>query len=555
MSAPSEGQTAKSGGSGYPDAIAPTLPGHPRAVGVVQDITERKNAEEALAAAMRRLSAHMDNSPLAIIEFDPQFRVTRWSREAEKLFGWTAEETLGRTIAEVRWVYEDDADAVLQLSREMMAGRDSRNVSVNRNYRKDGSVVECEWYNSAICDSDGRLASVLSQVLDVTARRRAEAALRDKQKLESLGLLAGGVAHDFNNLLVGVIGNASLAQEMLPPDHAAAELIETVVKTGEQAAHLTRQMLAYSGKGKFVVERLNVSILVRDIVQLVRPSIPKKVALNLELREDLPPIEADRGQVQQIVMNLAINAAEAIGSHDGLITIRTRPQEVDDAYLRARPEAADLLQPGQYVVLEVQDNGAGMDGAVKAKIFDPFFSTKFTGRGLGLAAVAGIVRGHKGAILVTSAPGKGSVFEVLLPQAAGAAETSAEAAASLAPQGSGVVLVIDDESVVRTVAKRALERSGYTVLLADGGPAAINMLKRHPGKIDMAVLDLSMPGMSGEETLPEIRKVRPELKVFVSSGYSEVEAMTMFKGQRVTGFIQKPYTAAALTETVKRALG
>ena len=333
-------------------------------------------------------------------------------------------------------------------------------------------------------------------------------------------MLAGGVAHDFNNLLVGVIGNASLAQEMLPPDHSAAELMATVVKTGEQAAHLTRQMLAYSGKGKFLVEPLEISALVRDIIELVRPSIPKKVALNLDLDEDLPSIEADRGQVQQILMNLAINAAEAIGSHDGQVTVRTRTQVVDDDYLRRHPEAADL-PPGQYVVLEVRDTGCGMDAAVKAKIFDPFFSTKFTGRGLGLAAVAGIVRGHKGAIVVTSAPGKGTTFEVLFPPAAHAAKRKPDAAPEAVLQGSGVVLVIDDEQVVRDMAKKALERHGYTVLVADGGLAAIDLLKRHPGNIDLAVLDLSMPGMSGEETLPELRKLRPEVKVFVSSGYSE----------------------------------
>ena len=651
-----------------------------RVLGVNVDITERKRAEEALAGAMQRLNAHMDNSPLAVVEFDPQFRVTRWSTEAEKLFGWKADEILGRAIAEIRWVYEDDVETVRQVSQDMLDGTRPRNLSVNRNYRKDGSLAECEWYNSAIYDAGGKLTSILSQVLDVTDRRRAEEALRNSrkqlqdiidgspgvvfvkdlegrfitgnqtferflgvtrgelrgktdydlitregaeyyrehdrrvaetgepiqieevadladgrqhvflankfplrdaggkiyavcaistditerkqaeerlrqsQKLESLGLLAGGVAHDFNNLLVGVIGNASLAQEMLPPDHPAAELVEKVVKTGEQAAHLTRQMLAYSGKGKFLVEPLDISALVRDIVELVRPSIPKKVALNLDLAERLPSIEVDRGQVQQILMNLAINAAEAIGSHDGSITVRTMTQVVDDAYCRRHPEVVDL-RPGEYVTLEVRDTGCGMEESTKAKIFDPFFSTKFTGRGLGLAAVAGIVRGHKSAIVVTSAPGKGTTFSVLFPPAARAVERIQHVAVRPAAQGSGVILVIDDEQVVRDMAKKALERHGYTVLAADGGLAAIDIVKRYPGYIDLAVLDLSMPGMSGEETLRELRKIRPQMKVFVSSGYSETEAMTMFRGQRVSGFVQKPYTAVALADKVKRALG
>jgi two-component system, cell cycle sensor histidine kinase and response regulator CckA len=253
-------------------------------------------------------------------------------------------------------------------------------------------------------------------------------------------------------------------------------------------------------------------------------------------------------------MNLAINAAEAIGSHDGLITVRTETQVVDGDYLRRHPEAGDL-QTGQYVVLEVRDTGCGMDAAVKAKIFDPFFSTKFIGRGLGLAAVAGILRGHKGGIVVTSAPGRGSTFAVLFPPAAHPAERRQDVAPNAVLQGSGVVLVIDDEEVVRDMAKRALERYGYTVLVADGGLSAIDILKRRPSKVDVAVLDLSMPGMSGEETLPELRKIRPEMKVFVSSGYSEAEAMRMFHGQQVAGFVQKPYTSAVLAEKVKGALG
>jgi two-component system, cell cycle sensor histidine kinase and response regulator CckA len=353
---------------------------------------------------------------------------------------------------------------------------------------------------------------------------------------------------------VGVIGGASLAQEMLPEDHPVADLLNTVVKTGEQAAHLTRQMLAYSGKGKFMVESLDISALVRDNMDLTRRAIPKKVAVNLELGEGLAPVEADRGQVQQILMNLTINAAEAIGGYEGAITVRTAMHALDKAHIKRHPECAEL-KPGRYVALEVTDTGCGMDGATKSRIFDPFFSTKFTGRGLGLAAVAGIVRGHGGAILVTTAPGKGSEFTVLFPAAEGACGEAPGARQASLPCRAGVVLVIDDEEVVRETARRALEHIGCTALAADGGSAAIDILKRHPGRIDVAVLDLSMPGMSGEEVLPELRKLRPEMKVFVSSGYSEAEAMALFRGQRVAGFLQKPYTAGALAEKVKAALG
>jgi CheY-like chemotaxis protein len=340
---------------------------------------------------------------------------------------------------------------------------------------------------------------------------------------------------------------------MLPPGDPASELVQGILRTGQQLAHLTRQMLAYSGKGRFLMEDLDLSAVVRDISDLIRPSIPKKVALQFELEEDLPGIRADRVQVQQVLMNLALNAAEAIGIHEGSVTMATGARAVNAGFKRAHLEASDL-RDGEYVTFEVRDTGCGMDEEVKAKIFDPFFSTKFTGRGLGLAAVHGIVRGHEGAILVSSEPGKGSTFTVLFP----AGERRAEEIRPMAPQktakGSGTVLVIDDEAIVREMVKGALQRNGWNVLVAADGLSAIDIFKRHPGHIDLALLDLSMPGMSGEETLPELRKIRPEVKVLVSSGYSEAEAMAIFSGQRVSGFVQKPYTAASLAERVKDAL-
>ena len=419
---------------------------------------------------------------------------------------------------------------------------------------EDGTSVNLLGDAVPMRDEVGRAQGAVGVFVDITGRKRAEARLREAQKSESLGLLAGGVAHDFNNLLVGVIGNASLAQTMLPPGHAAAELLDGVIKTGEQAAHLTRQMLAYAGKGKFLVESLSLSAVILEMAALIRTSISKKITLHLDLEEKLPHIEVDRGQLQQVFMNLTLNAAEAMGTGEGLITIKTGVQEVDEGYLKLHREAA-ALAPGKYVYLEVRDTGCGMDEATRIRIFDPFFSTKFTGRGLGLAAVAGVVRGHKGAILVNSAPGKGSCFTVLFAAAARTAEGRPAAARSVPAQGSGVVLVVDDERLVREMVKKVLERYGYTVLLAENGLAAVELLKQHSGDIGLILLDLNMPRMSGGETLAELRKIRPEVKVLMSSGYSEPEAATIFDGQRVSGFIQKPYTIASLAEKVRTCLG
>ncbi len=512
--------------------------------GNIRDITERRRAEEALRESDQRLRSLFENSTDAIFLTAVDGRIFAANPSACAMFGMSEREI--RENGRAALIAPDDPRVAAALETRLREGRVHAEFTF---VRKDGSRFEGD-VTSIVLDEAGDAFVI---VHDITERKMEEERLRQAQKLESLGLLAGGVAHDFNNLLVGVIGNASLASEMLEADHPAAELVQGVIKAGEQAAHLTRQMLAYSGKGKFLMEQLDLSVLVPEMVSLVQPSIPKKIALRMDLDDKLPSIEADRGQVQQVFMNLALNAAEAIGSQEGAITVSTGLQVVDDAFVRIHPEAASL-EPGQYVSLAVRDTGCGMDESTRAKIFDPFFSTKFIGRGLGLAAVAGILRGHKAAILVTSAPGRGTTFTVLFPPSARSGKMTAPAPANRTVRGSGVVLVIDDEEVVREMARRTLERDGYTVLVAESGPAAIDILKRRPGKVDLAVLDLSMPGMNGEEVLPALRRLRPEMKVFVSSGYSEAEAMSMFHGQRVSGFIQKPYTSAALAERVSHAL-
>jgi PAS domain S-box-containing protein len=521
--------------------------------GTNTDISEQRKTEEALAASESRFRALLDSASQGVVAIDESGRMVLVNGKTEEMFGYTREELLGQPLEillpeRYRTAHGEHLQHYFEHphTRVMGLGIDLWGVS------KKGNEFPLEVSLSCIEQGGSRLAMAL--ITDITERKKAEERLLEAQKLESLGLLAGGVAHDFNNLLVGVIGNASLAQDVLPPDNPAADLLEGVVKAGQQAAHLTRQMLAYSGKGRFVVEPLDLSALIPEMCGLVQPSLPKKITLSFDLDPDLPAVEADRGQVQQIFMNLALNAGEAIGSHDGLIAVRTFVEEVDERYLRLHSEAA-ALRPGKYVCLEVRDTGSGMNDATKARIFDPFFTTKFTGRGLGLAAVAGIMRGHQGAITVSSAVGKGSCFTVLFPAVERSVEESPVAASKDTLHGAGVVLVVDDEHLVREMAKTALERHGYTVLLADSGRAAIDVLRRHPGEIALVVLDLSMPQMSGEEALLELRKLRPGVKVVVSSGYSEAETMTMFQGQRVSGFIQKPYTVKDLAKQVKICIG
>jgi signal transduction histidine kinase/ActR/RegA family two-component response regulator len=389
-------------------------------------------------------------------------------------------------------------------------------------------------------------------------RKRSDEKLLRTQKLESLGVLAGGVAHDFNNLLTGIMGNASLAVDHLPPGcESIRPILDDIVAASERAGDLTKQLLAYAGKGRFVIAPLNLSSLVRDISHLVKSTLPKNVELHLELSDDLPCIEADASQMQQVVMNLLINAAESIpeGLKGDVIAV-TSAKNIDDKGAR-QPFTAGEVTPGRYVVLEVHDTGAGMDQATRELIFDPFFTTKFTGRGLGLAAVLGIVQGHKGALKVQSTPGQGSTFKVLFPVADAVCPVSPPktAMAPASTKRGKTILVIDDEPTVRRTAKSTLERGGYDTILAEDGKEGLDIFRALEAKIAAVLLDLTMPGMNGEEVLRHLKEIRPDVKVILSSGFSEVEVIPKFSGKGLAGFVQKPYTASALTTKLAEVVG
>jgi signal transduction histidine kinase len=396
-------------------------------------------------------------------------------------------------------------------------------------------------------DRLGRLVpAVRRELKEIEARRERrdlEEQLRQAQKLESLGLLAGGVAHDFNNLLTGILGNASLVLEMLSPPEPERSMLEDVVRASERAAELTRQLLAYAGKGKFVVQPVHLSEVVREISQLVRSSIPRRVELKMDLPAELPLVEADPSQMQQLVMNLVINAAEAVGEQIGTVELTTSVRYMDSG--------------GVSVCLKVCDTGCGMDESTRAQIFDPFFTTKFTGRGLGLAAVQGIVRSHGGSIQVNSRPECGSTFEVCLPamdRHAGLWQTLQAAKTPPALSGDGIILVVDDEEIVRRTAKATLQRYGYTVLEAENGREAVELFERMQESVALVLLDLTMPIMSGEETYTRMKEISPSIPVIVSSGYDEMEAARHFGGEGVLDFIKKPYVAQSLAEKVKAAM-
>ncbi len=513
-----------------------------------QAVESARAAQEA-AEGMREQAELLDMAHEAIFSLDWNDRIRFWNRGAEQIYGWTRAEALGQVVHDL--LKTQFSEPIGELREHLK--RTGRWEGELTHTRKDGSQLRVLSRWAAREGEQGQAGGILEINSDVTDQRRIEEQLRHTQKLESLGVLAGGVAHDFNNLLTGILGNASLALDNLAPGDPNGPLLDGVVKAAGRAAELTRQLLAYAGKGRFVMRTVDLSELVREISGLVQTSFPGRAQLRLQLADRLPGIDADPGQLQQIVMNLVINGAEAIGPQGGVVLVQTALQDVDEQYIGTMSSAGELLRPGRYVALEVHDSGCGMDEETLSKIFDPFFSTKFAGRGLGLSAVLGIVRAHRGALKVYSKPGQGTTFKVLFPSSANPVGNAADTAVRDL-EGKGTILVVDDEEIIRATARHTLLKYGYGSIVAENGAAAIDIYKGDPEKVSLVLLDLTMPVMSGEETLRQLQMVNPKVKVLLTSGYNEAEAVQCFAGKGLAGFIQKPYAASALAEKVKEAL-
>ena len=388
------------------------------------------------------------------------------------------------------------------------------------------------------------------------ARGDLERKLLETQKLESLGVLAGGIAHDVNNLLTGILGNASLASAELPAGSPMHDYLGQINESSLRAADLCKQMLAYSGKGRFLVQQFNLSRLVEETTHLLQISISKKARLSFELAPDIPSIEADATQLRQVVMNLVMNASEAIGERSGTITISTGLRRVDRAYFDGTITAPEL-PGGDYVVLKISDDGCGMSAETQAKIFDPFFSTKFTGRGLGLAAVIGIMRGHHGALAVQSELGRGTTFELLFPLANGTGEKppAVDLPSRPAWRGHGTVLVVDDEEPIRRMGARMLQSLGFETVAVADGREAVAAFRENPRKFTLVLLDLTMPNMDGEQAFTEMRLLKSDVRVILMSGFNRQESVARFTGRGLASFLQKPFGLETLRETLRVVLG
>ncbi len=517
------------------------------------EIDDRTRAENELRESEARNRATLEAIPDLILRLRKDGTVLDLNKPSSDLFEIPVEQTVGRNINELP-LPEGLAERVERSVNDVLEAGQVQSFE----YELDGSKGRKDFETRvAPCGAD----EVLALVRDVTARKSAElerhdleVQIQNAQKLESLGVLAGGIAHDFNNLLTAILGNTELTLMKLGPDSPATDLVRQVRAATLTAADVGKQMLIFSGKGRVTLDLLNVNQLVEEMTHLMRVSISKGVFLQYDLEPNLSAIEADATQIRQVFMNLITNASEAIGHQSGTITIATRNIAVARAHSTGE-FIAENPPEGDYVAIEVSDSGIGMDAETREKIFDPFFSTKFTGRGLGLAAVLGIVRSHRGAIKVTSRPGKGTRFEILLPTTEKKHSLdSKEIDCDISWHASATVLVADDEDAVREVAKKILEQFGLRVRTAKDGLEAVQSFREHPKEIDVVLLDMKMPLLDGEGAFREIRRLSPSARVILMSGNSEQDSLLRISKNELAGFLQKPFQLHELIGKVRSAI-
>ncbi len=530
-----------------------------------RDITWRKQAIEALQRAEEKYRELFENANDIVYTHDLKGRFTSLNKAALAITGYTKEEAEGLTVYDL--VAPEYVEEVKERIRQKLLGAPPTKYELEI-IGKNGERIPLEVSTRVIYEK-GIPVGIQGIARDIRDRKRAEqerkrmeAQLLHTQKLESLGILAGGIAHDFNNILVGILGNAGLGLAKVPEDSPVRNYLKRIEESAQRAAELTNQLLAYAGKGIRSQQLVNLSTLVKEMVPLLSAVVSKKAHFEFDCATNLPLIQADPVQVHQVLMNLVINASEALGDNPGRILIRTKLATLTEEQIK-KSYFIEQVPPGEYVCLEVSDTGCGMTPEVMSKIFDPFFTTKFLGRGLGLATVLGIVRSHGGTINVYSEVGKGTSFKVYFPVLKkGEGELKVEPKKSEDEefqnlqqwQGSGNVLLADDENEVLEVAGDTLKDHGFRVVYARNGKEAIERFKERPNEYVAVILDLTMPEMDGYEVFEEICKVNPNIPVIICSGFSEYDISKRFVERTPAGFIQKPYNPFELIKLLKKAL-
>jgi len=517
------------------------------AVLVSMDETPRRRQEERLRESEDRFQALQMHTPDALfwIRVSPEgrFAMEGMNPAAERIIGHRTEDVRGLGIEDfcppgVAEVFLEHGRKVLEAGTPL-----TFDETLPGPLHVSTTLVP-------VRDESGRIHRLVGNSRDITHALRMEDALRQTQKLESLGVLAGGIAHDFNNLLTAMMGNLNLAQSGLPESSPAHPLLEAVENTVLKASELTRQMLAYSGKGRFSVKPRDLNAVVSDMVHLLKTTLNKKATLRVHLQEGLPAIEGDAAQLQQVVMNLVTNASDALGDREGVIRLETMSERLDAERIRAE-FPAQPLEPGTYVVLEVEDTGCGMTEEVKSRIFDPFFTTKVQGRGLGLSAMLGILKGHRAGIRIRTEPGQGSLFRLYFPASASPVPSAAEPRRDSGGEFQGRALLVDDEDIILESTGAALEAMGFEVVQARDGQEALEAFAAPGAEWALVLMDLTMPRMDGATAFAHMRALKPEVPVILSSGYDR----QALEGAQPEAFVQKPYRLRELAQLIRGVLG
>jgi PAS domain S-box-containing protein len=538
--------------------VARDARGHPtRITGAATDITARKRIEEALGRSQALLEQSQRAAEIGGWEYDAATEQFYWTFQAFRIhdldpdagsptlkqffsFYNTVPQSILRNAFQTALTVGESFDVELEL------------LTANQRPIWVRTIGRAEKNTTQVIRVYGSFQNITDRKKADEERQKLQTKMQEAQKLESLGVLAGGIAHDFNNLLTVIMGNASIAKEAPGDAPMALQQIETAT---QRAADLCRQMLAYAGKARIAMDCIDLNNLVADTTHLLRLSISKTATLEFALHPEPLAIEADASQIRQVIMNLVINASDALGSENGTIRVSTDTKQVTSETLQ-EARLGQELPPGDYVSVEVTDNGCGMSAETIKRIFDPFFTTKFSGRGLGLAAVLGIVRAHRGAFFVESTLGHGATFRMLLPPTSKPLKASKFNSQPKLPTTAktGTILVVDDEPGVRKLASNILEPQGYTVALASDGYEALALTLAHGARITAVLLDLTMPGLDGPSTLRELRQMKIDIPVLIMSGYSEVDVRSRFPDDSRLSFIPKPFNAEQLSDRLEELL-
>jgi PAS domain S-box-containing protein len=517
------------------------LRGKSMLLGTVRDLTEQKRVAEMLHFQASLLEQVQD----AIVATDWEGRVVYWNRAAEALYGWLASDAVGRDFDTL--VQPEARDTLARLRHHLLREGSWRGELQHRT--ADGRTAWLSATLSVQRDSQGRPVGVLGVYRDITEHKRLEEELLQAQKMESIGTLAGGIAHDFNNILGTIMGYLGLLKEELPSSPELQRYLDVLERSAQRASELTRQLLGFARKGKFEVRPLDLARLCAEVVELFRSTLDPRIQLHTHFPPDLPSVEGDASQLHQAVLNLCMNARDAM-PEGGLLELVLQPVIAPD------PSSGDppVLRP--YVCLTVRDTGVGMDEHVKARMFEPFFTTKGPGKGtgLGLAMVYGIVRNHGGFLEVDSEVGKGTVVRMYLPVASGAPEAEESGEGEVEPGAGETILVVDDEEPLCNLLRDVLTRRGYRVLVATDGQEALRLYREHAGGIDLVILDMTMPGLSGTATFDALRQLDPHARILLTSGYTEERAAREAVARGAKGFLQKPFLISELAARVREAL-